>query len=431
MTGNESSNATIPAGRRAKSPHMRTSPARVDAALASNTAIGPGGQTRTVPERVARRVWIAAGGRCTICNRYLLDDETTAQDIMIGQLAHIVGWSTADGSPRGGEDLACELRNEAENLILLCYDQHKVIDDKSLWVMYDADTLRAMKREHESRVRDLTAMGNDRSTTVLRVVGNLHDQAVDLTDARVRQALLTRKRFPDWTLRGSDEYEVDLRKLPGERDGNPVYWASAYAYLEERLGRLRTLVAKGSVTHLSVFPLARIPVLILLGTHLDDTVPVEIYPKRRDGDEGWGWASAAADVSFEFTQVRACGDRTKVALLISVSGTVDQDRLPEEIGDNYTIYELRPAGILPAPGLIGSAESLDAFSCCWREVLATVEAHHHGVQEIPTFSAVPAAAAVSMGRHLMRAAHPPLLIYDRVTGSATYQFTTSTSNTGH
>jgi hypothetical protein len=324
-----------------------------------------------------------------------------------------------------------ELRNEADNLMLLCYDQHRVIDDKPLWSMCDAGTLRAMKRAHESRVRDLTAMGHDRSTTVLRVVGNIHDQAVDLTDARVLEALFTRKRFPDWTLRGCDEYEVDLRTLPGESDGTSVYWDSARAHLDERFHRLRTMVAKGKITHLSVFPLARIPVLILLGTLLDDTVPVDLYPKRRDGDEAWGWTPEAANIKFHFTRVRVGSDRTKVALLISVSGSVDQDRLPEEIDDNYTIYELRPAEILPAPGLIGNAESLEAFSRCWREVLANVEAQHHGVQEIPTFSAVPAAAAVSMGRHLMRAAHPPLLIYDRVTGSTTYQFTTSTAKTGH
>ena len=410
---------------------MRQVAARcVDDALASNNVIGPDGHTRTVSERVARRVWVAAGGRCTICNRYLLDDETTGQDVMIGQLAHIVGWSTADGSPRGSEDLDAALRNEADNLMLLCYDQHKVIDEKSLWAVYDTDTLRSMKRRHESRVRDLTAMSHDRSTTVLRVVGGIHDQAVDLTDARVRDALFTRKRFPDWILRGSDEYEVDLRTLPGEREGTFVYWASAHAHLEERLGRLRTLVAKGRVNHLSVFPLARIPVLILLGKLLDDTVPVDLYPKRRDGDEGWGWTSTAADVSFEFTRVRVGSDPTKVALLVSVSGTVDQDRLPDEIDDRYTIYELRPADSLPAPGLIGNADSLDAFSQTWREVLATVEAQHHGVHTLPTFSAVPAAAAVSMGRHLMRAAHPPLDIYDRVTGSNTYQFMTSTAKTG-
>jgi hypothetical protein len=403
----------------------------LDAAIASNKAIGPNGQTRTIPERIARRVWVAAGGRCTICNRYLLDDETTGQDVMVGQLAHVVGWSTAAGSPRGAAELDSTLRNEADNVMLLCYDQHKVIDDKSLWDMYDAETLRGMKRDHENRIRALTAMGHDRATTVLRVVGSIHGQAVDLTDARVRIALFERNRFPDWTLRGSDEYEVDLRALPGERDGTPVYWASARAHLEDRVGRLRTIVAKGKISHLSIFPLARIPVLILLGTMLDDTVPTDLYPKQRDGDEGWGWTSAGPDIQFDFARIQQGSDLSKVALQVSVSGSVDERRLPTEVDDSFTIYELSPVGVLPAPGIIGSTATLGAFSRTWRELLAAVEAQHRGVASIATFPAVPAVAAVSMGRHLMRAAHPPLKIFDRVTGSATYQFTTSTPHPEH
>jgi hypothetical protein len=46
-------------------------------------------------------VWLAAGGRCTFCNKDLVKDDVTGQEVLIGQLAHIVGWSTAAGSPRG------------------------------------------------------------------------------------------------------------------------------------------------------------------------------------------------------------------------------------------------------------------------------------------------------------------------------------------
>jgi hypothetical protein len=69
---------------------------------------------------------------------------------------------------------------------------------------------------------------------------------------------------------------------------------------------------------------------------------------------------------------------------------------------------------------------LDHFSHTWRELLATIEIKHRGAPDIAAFPAVPAAAAVSMGRHLMRAAHPPLRIFDRVPSSDTYQFMTST-----
>ncbi|MET9030957.1 SAVED domain-containing protein [Nocardia sp. NPDC004168] len=362
-----------------------------------------------------------------MCNRYLADDETTGQDVMVGQLAHIVGWSTKPGSPRGGDDLPLPERNLAENLMLLCHDQHKVIDDRSLWEVFDADTLRAMKRKHELRIRKLTAMGEERATTVLRVVGNLHGQPVDLTESRVMAALLERDRFPDWTLRGADEFEVDLRAVPGEERSTAGYWTTARDHLDDRLAHLRTQVRKGQVTHLSVFALARVPVLIVLGTMLDETLPTDLYPKRRDGTEGWGWTPESAEVDFTHTCVRRGSDPRSVALLCSVSGTIDLDRLPEEIDERYSVYELTPRGRTPVPALVDNPATLDAFSRAWRDLLARIEAEHRGAPFIDVFPAVPAAAAVSMGRHLMRVAHPPLRIFDRVTGHETYRFTTTTS----
>jgi hypothetical protein len=402
--------------------------ARKTAPAGPNRAIGPNGETRAIPERVARRVWIAAGGRCTICNKYLADEEFTGQDVMVGQLAHIVGWSSAPGSPRGASDLSSHQRNEADNLMLLCYDQHKVIDEKSLWAMYDVTTLRAMKRRHEARIRKLTAMSEERTTTVLRVVGGIHGQAVDLADTRVTSALFERDRFPDWHLRGFDEYEIDLRAIPGEISGSPGYWSAATELLRDRLGLLRTLVGKSHITHVSVFPLARIPILILLGLLLDDTLPTDIYPKRRDGDEGWGWTLNSPEVDFDVTCVREGHDLQRVAVLLSVSGTVDAGRLPTEIDDRYAVYELTVANEVPAPGLIANTSSLKAFELSWRGLLARIEAKHPGVQSIPVFPAVPAVAAVCMGRHLMRAAHPPLHIYDRVIDCDSYKFMTTTAS---
>ena len=108
---------------------------------------------------------------------------------------------------------------------------------------------------------------------------------------------------------------------------------------------------------------------------LDDTVPTDLYPKQRDGDEGWGWTSAGPDIQFDFARIQQGSDLRKVGLLVSVSGSVDEGRLPSEVDESFTIYELSPVGVLPAPGIIGSPSTLDAFSRTWRELLAAVEAN--------------------------------------------------------
>jgi hypothetical protein len=212
-------------------------------AVTATKAVGPKGETRTVPEAVAQQVWVAAGGRCTICNRYLLADNVTGQEVSIGQLTHIVGWSTAPGSPRGDHELPAEQRNSAE------------------W------TRCAMKRGHEERIRKLASLGHENRTTILRVVGNIHGRPVELNSSSVTTALLANNRFPDWVLRGADEFEIDLRAIPGEPTSSPAYWAAARSHLEDRLTHLCTQVRKEAVNHVSVFALARIPVLVLLGTY--------------------------------------------------------------------------------------------------------------------------------------------------------------------
>ncbi|MFE2753869.1 SAVED domain-containing protein [Actinosynnema sp. NPDC059335] len=378
-------------------------------------------------ETVARQVWVAAGGRCTICNRYLLADPVTGQEVSIGQLAHIVGWSTAAGSPRGDHELPVGQRNSAENLMLLCHDQHRVIDHKGLWELFDVDTLRAMKRRHEERIRRPTGLNHDNRTTVLRVVGNIHGRPVELNTASVTTALLARSRFPDWVLRGADEFEIDLRALPGEQTNSPTYWAAARSHLEDRLAHLLTQVRKEVVNHVSVFALARIPVLVLLGTYLDKMLQVDIYPKRREGPRVWGWDEVGTPVHFTAELRRGGSDPTRVAVMFSISGSVDINRLPPDVLDSHTVYELRPSSALPTPELIDTQATLDRFSHAWRTLLSTIEVDHPDAPAIPIFPAVPPAAAIAIGRHLLRAAHPPLHIYDRAPGSHDYLFTTDTN----
>ncbi|MFD4636583.1 SAVED domain-containing protein [Lentzea sp. NPDC058436] len=389
-------------------------------------AVGPRGETRAVPEAVARHVWVRAGGRCTICNRYLMEDSATGQEVPIGQLAHIVGWSTAPGSPRGDHDLPVEERNSAENLMLLCHDQHRVIDHKSLWEVFDVDTLRAMKRDHEERIRRLTGLGHDNRTTVLRVVGNIHGRPVELTSSSVTTALLAKNRFPDWILRGADEFEIDLRAIPGESASSPAYWAAARSHLEDRLRHLCTQVRKESVNHVSVFALARIPVLVLLGTYLDKMLQVDLYPKRREGKPVWGFDELGEPTRFTSHLLRPGNDPARVAVVCSISGSVDIDRLPSDVRDTHSIYELRPDSVLPTPELINTQATLDRFSQARRTLLSTIEVDHPGVTAIPIFPALPPPAAITIGRHLLHAAHPPLHIYDRMPGSPDYIFATST-----
>jgi hypothetical protein len=229
-------------------------------------------------------------------------------------------------------------------------------------------------------------------------------------------------RFPSYVLRGADEYEVDLRRIPGEIEGTAVHWSAAISVIDERLRLLRALVADDAVTDLSVFPLARLPILIALGVMLDDTIPTTVYPKRRGGSEAWGWPASGTDREFEWREVSSGkNDPEQVTVVFSISGSVEIDRLPGELSDGVRIYEITPAGVSPNFDLVDTPATVDAFALCWRAVIAQIETLPM-VASVNLVPAAPTTVAVAIGRSINTSVHPPMRIYDRTAHGESYAF---------
>ena len=138
--------------------------------------------SRHIPEDQKRLLWVRAGGRCELCNTYLLEDPSTIETVNFGELAHNVGHKANARSPRGEHPLPVELRNDADNLLLLCGDDHRSIDTKINRGVYTVEYLRELKQRHEDRIRYLTALGDDAETVVLRVIGDIRGAAVELSE---------------------------------------------------------------------------------------------------------------------------------------------------------------------------------------------------------------------------------------------------------
>lgn len=160
--------------------------------------------------------------------------------------------------------------------------------------------------------------------------------------------------------------------------------------------------------------MARIPLLVLLGHHLDDKIPTELYELHRDGF-GWRWPTEETPVSFEVHHVAGDPGARDVTLVCSVSGSVSLDELPAELNDTC-IYELRPVGADPVPDLLRVPESLAAFSAAYLAFLGSTESHHPAATAINIVGALPVTAAIEIGRRRTREVHPPLRVWDRVPG---------------
>jgi len=74
----------------------------------------------------------------------------TDSDSVIGEECHIVA-RELDG-PRGNSSLPVNDRDNVDNLLLLCRNHHKMIDDQLN--TFTVDDLKAIKSKHEDWVRE-------------------------------------------------------------------------------------------------------------------------------------------------------------------------------------------------------------------------------------------------------------------------------------
>lgn len=356
------------------------------------------------------RLWVQAGGRCEYCNHYLLEDEFTTYAVNLAERAHIVGATVSAGSPRGQDPLPVADREKVENLMLLCRDHHRVVD--RLITEHSVEGLREMKRRHEDRVRLLTGLGDEAETLVVRVVGGIRGAPVEIPQAAVLPAVRADHRFPRYRLAmAGEDLEVDLRRLPGEGGGD--YWAYGDRIIAERLGRLGD--ARGSIHHVSLFALTRIPFLVSVGFHLDDKIPTTVYARRRDGtgDAGWGYDPDAEPVGFAIRALKERQDAGPcVALAVSLTAPIGEE-VTRALADSSAIYEIAPEDLAHGRNLFSSRASLDAFADSYHRFLAMVEEDHQECRELHVFLAAPAPAAVAVGRGVMHDTQPSLVVHDR------------------
>ncbi|MEP9415835.1 SAVED domain-containing protein [Gordonia sp. VNQ95] len=378
-------------------------------------AVDRAGKRVAVRDLDARRVWVDAGGRCTFCKEFLADNETTGQSVFTGQLAHIVGATAEKGSPRGQSAKTPQERALPENLMLLCPGEHKVIDTFEHWATYDEQQLLSFKQQHERDVRELTGLLRKPKTTVIRVSGDVRGHAVDFSKQAVIRALLEEQRFPDFSLHDDNQNcEVDLRAYDGEDSSDDIYWQSTRLTLTRRLRPLNNHLKTKEIDHVSVFALARIPILVQLGILLDDVTNVTVHNRRRGSGDGWGWYAKerTANLSFDVIEVPGQGDPV---VTFSISGPVDLDALPAQLRGKPR-FDIRARGVALSPTTLRSAEDLGALIDIWREVLATLENHYRN-QPISLVPAVSAAAAVEIGRAHMTGVHPTFRVFDRINNS--------------
>lgn len=103
-----------------------------------------------IPKKDIKLLWGKAGGRCSKCNTNLIMKLDKNDVINFGEMAHVI--ARKENGPRGSEKIDEDDRNSYSNLILLCRNCHKKIDESPK--NFSVKEILEWKKQHEKKIEE-------------------------------------------------------------------------------------------------------------------------------------------------------------------------------------------------------------------------------------------------------------------------------------
>jgi hypothetical protein len=359
--------------------------------------------TRAVKRDVERELWTRAAGRCEFqgCNRLLYRSPITNERVNISEKAHIYAFSKSGPRGRGPFSKNAAGLNEAANLMLVCHDCHRKIDTNP--DRYPVELLLRWKAEHEKRIEIVTGINPTKKSHVILYGANIGDETSNLHAASANAAL-----FPDWY--PAEEEPTQLSMKWEGKDSDTSYWKTEAGNLKSNFERqVRPLLDRANAGHFSIFALAPIPLLTLLGALFTDKIQTEIYQLHREPPT-WKWLKGPRDFRFRVKPPRD-NSKKQAVLVISLSASISPDRVTSVVGEGVSIWELTIAK--PHNDFLRSRAQLSLFRRAVRALIVDIGNAHGKTQELFIFPAMPVACAIELGRARMPKADMPWTIFDQ------------------
>lgn len=362
-----------------------------------------------IKESVRNALWARTAGRCTICNRRLLGDQRTyLHSVLLAELAHNIGATDGAGSPRSGANDGVDDTEAEENLLLLCHDCHKIIDNPDHIDFFPPEKLREIKESFERRIEMVTDNGGLTRTAALRVGCMIRGSLAMASRREIGETLLAVNYLGLVETQRSGDFTC---RINGSANGRG-FWDAAQQSIDDTLTQVRQAVDSGDVEHISVFAIAPVPLLVYLGWHLDDKTPTRLFQKHRDQFTGWSWSDQSDPVDFEIVTSENDASAEGLVLVCALTSEVSRAAFPPDVA-GLPVIEVRPVGSPPGPVLISHEQSLVNFAERWREALAMAEARFPSARRWHLIASAPVTASIEAGRAIVRDIHPPVTIYER------------------
>jgi len=357
--------------------------------------------TTKIPDKIIKLLLIKSGGRCQYkgCNISLYQDLITKRFFNKAYLAHIVADSSK--GPRGDSVRSSLLAKELSNIMLLCDTHHRLIDrievDK-----HPESLLLEMKKEQEERIERITAINPNSQSHIVTYKANVGEHTPVLTYETLVEFLI-----PEHYPAQSNTIDLGLTDSP-IRDKDELFWITEVKVLEENFNqRLKNSIRQQNIKHISLFAFSPMPLLVKLGVLLNDIQNIEVHQPIRN-PKTWNLSTKPVKTTYKINKPKFINN--SVALNISLSATINNERITSILEDDCSIYTLTIDK--PFNDFLQSKIQLQDFSIAMRQLFDEIKSNYSSQTKLHIFPAMPIAIAIELGRIWMPKADMPLIIYD-------------------
>ena len=346
-------------------------------------------------------LWSISGGRCQYrgCNKILHTDILTKRNFNQSYIAHIV--ADSPGGPRGCSTRSVQLADDISNLMLLCDTHHRLIDRDDV-AGNPESLLVEMKTEHENRIANACAIAPDKQSHIVTLNMN-----IGVHTPNVQYSIVSQYLAPDYY--PAEAKNIDLGIINSlNKDSDPNFWSDELRNLNQKFERfLFPLLNSGEIKHISLFPFGPIPILMKLGTMLNDIYSVDIRQKRRNPDT-WKFEDHTDTV---YKLELAAEVKTNIALKIELSDIITDERITSVLGEDTSIYSIKIDH--PDNDFVKSRKQIADFGEKMKEAFREIKRLHGQEAILNIFPAMPVSLAVQLGRVWMPKADLSMTIFDQ------------------
>jgi hypothetical protein len=359
-----------------------------------------------IPPKIKNQLLVKSAGRCQFkgCNQSLSKDLITKRDFNKAYIAHIVGDKST--GPRGDVIQSPILANALSNLMLLCDGCHRRVDAEN-GIHFSVLELMAMKKEHEERMERVTAIAPNMDSHIVIYKANVGQHSPFVSYEAMANYLLP-KHYPAQ----SSSIDLGLTDSPF-RDKDAHFWETEIKVLEENYNtRLRDLLRQQRIKHISLFAFAPMPLLIKLGTLINEIQNIEIHQPIRN-PQTWNLSDDTEITNYNISEPAIF--HPIVVLNISLSATISNDRITSVLGNECAIYTITIDN--PNPNYLQNKIQLQDFKTTIQQLFNTIKAKYNAQTPIHIFPTMPIATAIELGRVWFPKADMPLYLYDENTAN--------------